>query len=254
MNPLRVVITGASSGVGAALAREYAKRGAVLGLIARRRELVERLRAELPGEHAAYAVDVRDAQAMRAAAADFCARCGGADVVIGNAGVSIGTLTDRAEDSRVPRDSRHQRGGDVQHLPAVRRAHASTRQRIARGHCQRRGLPRAARRGSLLSVESRRDLLSRKPARGVACERRRVVTISPGYIATPMTERNPYPMPFILSADEAARRIARAIERRRPHSVIPWQMGLVGGVLKALPRPIYDRLFARAPRKPRRSG
>jgi short-subunit dehydrogenase len=81
-----------------------------------------------------------------------------------------------------------------------------------------------------------------------------VVTVSPGYVATPMTERNPYPMPFILNADEAARRIARAIERRKPHSVIPWQMSMVGGVLRALPQPLYDRLFARAPRKPRRSG
>lgn len=51
-----------------------------------------------------------------------------------------------------------------------------------------------------------------------------------------------------------ARRIARAIERRRSHSVIPWQMGLVAGVLRVLPGPVYDRLFARAPRKPRRIG
>jgi len=81
-----------------------------------------------------------------------------------------------------------------------------------------------------------------------------VVTVSPGYVATPMTERNPYPMPFLLNVDEAARRIARAIERRKPHSVIPWQMAVVGGILRALPRPLYDRLFARAPRKPGRSG
>jgi hypothetical protein len=255
MNPLRVVITGASSGVGAALARESAKRGAVLGLIARRRELVERLRVELPGEHAAYAVDVRDAQAMRAAAADFCARCGGADVVIGNAGVSIGTLTDRAEDEPVFREIL-----DINvvgmfntfqpFLPGMRAAHRGTLVGIA-SVAGFRGLPgagaySASKAAAITYLESLRVELH---GSGV-----RVVTISPGYIATPMTERNPYPMPFILSADEAARRIARAIERRRPHSVIPWQMGLVGGVLKALPRPIYDRLFARAPRKPRRSG
>jgi len=79
----------------------------------------------------------------------------------------------------------------------------------------------------------------------------KVVTICPGYIKTPMTAINPYPMPFILDADEAARRIAHAIERQTVFAVIPWQMNLVGHVLKCLPRWIYDRLFVNAPRKPR---
>ncbi len=77
-----------------------------------------------------------------------------------------------------------------------------------------------------------------------------VVTICPGYIATSMTEHNPYPMPFIMPADAAARRMADAIERRKRFVVIPWQMGVIGAVLKIMPRPLYDRLFARAPRKP----
>jgi short-subunit dehydrogenase len=80
----------------------------------------------------------------------------------------------------------------------------------------------------------------------------RVVTISPGYIATAMTEKNPYPMPFLLQPNAAARRIVRAIERGKRHSVIPWQMALVARGLKMLPDPLYDALFARAPRKPRR--
>ena len=78
-----------------------------------------------------------------------------------------------------------------------------------------------------------------------------VLTICPGYVATPMTARNPYPMPFLLDADEAARRIARAIERRQRFYVLPWPMAIVGCVLRMLPRPIYDAVFARAPRKPR---
>jgi short-subunit dehydrogenase len=80
-----------------------------------------------------------------------------------------------------------------------------------------------------------------------------VVTICPGYVATPMTEHNPYPMPFMLPAAVAARRMANAIERRKRFVVIPWQMGVVGALLKVLPRPLYDVLFARAPRKPRRT-
>ena len=78
-----------------------------------------------------------------------------------------------------------------------------------------------------------------------------MVTICPGYIDTPMTQVNRYRMPFLLSADEAARRFARAIAARRRLAVIPWQMALVSVLMRALPGWIYDRLMARAPRKPR---
>jgi NAD(P)-dependent dehydrogenase (short-subunit alcohol dehydrogenase family) len=79
----------------------------------------------------------------------------------------------------------------------------------------------------------------------------RVVTIAPGYIETPMTEVNPYPMPFILSADEAAKKFAAAIARGTSYTVIPWQMGVVAKLLRLMPNWLYDRLFVRAPRKPR---
>jgi hypothetical protein len=79
----------------------------------------------------------------------------------------------------------------------------------------------------------------------------KVVTIAPGYIETPMTEINPYPMPFLLPADEAAARFAPAIERGTSYTVIPWPMGIVAKLLRLLPNWLYDRLFARAPRKPR---
>ena len=78
-----------------------------------------------------------------------------------------------------------------------------------------------------------------------------VVTVCPGYIDTPLTRVNRYRMPFLLPADEAARRIARAIDAKRRLAVIPWQMALVSYPLRALPEWLYDRLAARAPRKPR---
>jgi hypothetical protein len=78
-----------------------------------------------------------------------------------------------------------------------------------------------------------------------------VVCICPGYVDTPLTRVNRYRMPFLLSADESARRIARAIAARRRLAVIPWQMALVASVLRLLPGWLYDRVFARAPRKPR---
>jgi short-subunit dehydrogenase len=80
----------------------------------------------------------------------------------------------------------------------------------------------------------------------------KVVTICPGYIDTPMTEINPYRMPFLLPAAEAARRFARVIERGTSYAVVPWQMGVVAKLLRLLPNALYDRLFAKAPRKPRK--
>jgi len=80
------------------------------------------------------------------------------------------------------------------------------------------------------------------------------VCICPGYIDTPMTQVNRFHMPFLLSADEGARRIARAIERKPRLAVVPWQMALVSVGLRAMPGWLYDRLAARAPRKPRGIG
>ena len=79
----------------------------------------------------------------------------------------------------------------------------------------------------------------------------KVVTLCPGYIKTPMTDVNPYPMPFILDVDNAAERMARVIERGSSLTVIPWQMGLVGRAMKLLPNWMYDVILKSAPYKPR---
>src|SRR5262245_25443505 len=251
---LRVVITGASSGIGAALAREYARRGAILGLIARRHDPLARLAAELGVESALYAADVRDRYAMRAASEDFRVRFGGADVVIGNAGVSAGTLSERPDDHPV-----FQEILDINvmglfntfqpFLPAMRRAASGTLVGIA-SVAGFRGLPgaggySASKAAAITFLESLRVELR---GSGVS-----VVTICPGYVDTPMTAANPYPMPFMLQPEDAARRMARAIERRKRWTVIPWQMRLAGAALKIMPNCLYDYLFAHAPRKPRRA-
>src|SRR6185503_18274118 len=79
-----------------------------------------------------------------------------------------------------------------------------------------------------------------------------VTTICPGYVASAMTADNPYRMPFIITADDAARRIARVIEDRRSYAVIPWKMAIVARLLAILPNAVFDRLAQRAGRKPRR--
>jgi hypothetical protein len=66
-----------------------------------------------------------------------------------------------------------------------------------------------------------------------------------------MTANNPYRMPFILTAEDAAEKIVTIVESKVSFAVIPWQMAMVARILKLLPNFLYDRLFANAPRKPR---
>jgi hypothetical protein len=250
--PLRVVITGASSGLGLALARQYLERGAIVAACARRGELLQGLAAKFPDQVFCYALDVRDAHALQNAANDFIARAGVPDVVIANAGVSLGTLTEHAEDLDA-----FQQVMDINvlgivktfqpFLAAMRAAQQGTLVGIA-SVAGFRGLPgasaySASKAAAISYLESLRVELH---GSGV-----KVVTICPGYIKTPMTAVNPYTMPFIMDADEAARRMVRAIERQTAYTVIPWQMGWVGWVMKRLPNWLYDLAFSKAPRKPR---
>jgi short-subunit dehydrogenase len=82
----------------------------------------------------------------------------------------------------------------------------------------------------------------------------KVSTVCPGFIRTPMTARNPYPMPFLLEADDAVRRMARAIDSRRSYTVVPWQMAIVGRMLKVVPDALFDRILAGRKRKPRKGS
>lgn len=252
---MRVFLTGASSGIGEALARHYAKRGATLGLTARRADFLSSLAASLGGTVATYAVDVRDRGAMRSAAEDFIARHGVPDLVIGNAGISHGTLTAHGADAEVFKDILDTNVVGLVHtfapfVAAMRARNSGSLVGIA-SVAGFRGLPgagaySASKAAAITYLESLRVELH---ASGV-----QVTTICPGYIATPMTARNPYPMPFMLAPDEFARRFARAVDSRTSFAVIPWQMAIVGRVLKLVPNWLYDRVFARAPHKPRKTG
>ena len=249
---MRVFLTGASSGIGEALARHYAASGATLGLAARRQNRLSELIAELPGEHAAYPLDVADAAALQAAAADFIARYGAPDIVIANAGISVGTLGDDAADlpafHRVFQTNVMGMVQTFQPFIAAMKTRGSGRLVGIASVAGIRGLPgagaySASKAATIAYLEALRVEL-----RGSGIK---VVTIAPGYIATPMTAVNRYPMPFLLPADEAARRFARAIERGSSYTVIPWQMGVVAKLMRLLPNPVFDAIFARSGRKPR---
>jgi len=244
---VRVVITGASSGIGEALARHYASEGVVLGLIARR-PLDGK---SLPGQVITYSLDVTDEPALAEAAQDFIGRFGPPDLVIANAGISSGT---NSEDPRDVAKLRRVLEVNVVGLAATLAAFAPAMRKAGRGTLAGiasvagfRGLAgngaySASKSAAITWLESLRTELH---GSGVS-----VVCICPGYIDTPMTQVNRFRMPFLLPADEAARRIAHAIGRKPRLAVIPWQMALVSIGLRAMPGWLYDRIAARAPRKP----
>jgi short-subunit dehydrogenase len=250
---MKVFLTGASSGLGEALALHYAAGGATLGLFARRDTELQRIAAALaPAAVATYVGDVRDAEALQRSARDFIGRFGTPDVVIASAGVSRGTLTSEAEDLPAFRAvfDTNVLGMVATFQPFVgpmREARQGALVGIA-SIAGFRGLPgsgaySASKAAAIAYLESLRIELF---GSGVA-----VVTVCPGYIATPMTAGNPYRMPFLMRPEIAARKIAVAIERKRRFYVLPWQMAWVGRVMRLVPRPLFDRALANAKVKPR---
>jgi short-subunit dehydrogenase len=251
---MRVFITGASAGLGRALAQHYARAGAILGLAARRTGALRDVAASASVPVSLYPLDVRDAGALKHAACDFIATHGVPDIVIANAGISIGTDLTYEEDLAVLQEVI-----DV-NLPSI----AKTFQPFV-------GPMKELRQGTLVgiaSVAGYRGL----PGAGAYCASKaaaivyleslrvelresgiRVVTVCPGYIDTAITAANPYPMPFIMSAERAATKVASAISRRRKFVVIPWQMAIVAKLMRVVPNALFDRVLAHAPRKPRRA-
>jgi short-subunit dehydrogenase len=254
--PLRVFITGASSGIGAALARAYAARGATLGLAGRREEALRELAGTLPGKHRLFAVDVLDHAALARAARDFIAANGGVDVVIASAGISHGTLTERPEDLRLFESvfATNVSATVATFAPFIEamKTGAGPRRLVAIGSVAGiRGMKGAgAYCASKAAVHSYAESLRLEMnPHGI-----RVVTIAPGYIDTPMTRNNRFPMPFLMPAERFASAALRAIDAGRSYCVLPWQMGVVAKVLRLLPNALFDALFARAPQKARKAA
>jgi len=250
-------ITGASSGIGQALAMRCYRAGYRLALVARRGAEITQWAAAQgldPTRLAVHAADVRDCDAITAAGRDCIAAQGLPDVVIANAGISIGMDTADAADLAVMRAT----------FETNNLGMAATFQPFVGPMCQRG----SGRLVGIASVAGIRGL----PGHGAYCASKaaaiayceslrgecrphgvRVVTLSPGYIDTPLTQRNPYGMPFLMHADDFADRAWAAIEAGASYRVIPWQMGVVAGLMRLLPNPLFDHLLAGRPRKPRQT-
>jgi len=249
--PRRILITGASSGLGAALAEVYAAPGVTLLLAARRPykldAVAQRCRAQgATVEVSALDVTDRDATEAWVLESDAVAPI---DLVIANAGISAGTGSGE-EPTEQARDVFAVNLVGVLNtvqplLPAMRqRGHGQIA--IMASLAGFRGFPGApAYCASKAAVkvwgESLRGWLA---ADGV-----RVSVICPGYVRTPMTAVNRFPMPFLMDADRAARIIRRGLDRNKGRIAFPWPMAFGGWLAGALPDGVTDRLTRRLPRK-----
>jgi short-subunit dehydrogenase len=250
---VRVFITGASSGIGAALARSYAARGAQLGLVGRRAEALETLAAGLPGQHRLYILDVRDRDRLHAAAADFLAG-GPVDVAVASAGISAGTLTEETDDFEVFEAIM---ATNLNAMVATFEPFIAAMKHAGRGTlvgissvAGERGLPGA---GAYSASKAAVRLYCESLRVELAASGIRVVTLAPGFIRTPMTAGNPYRMPFLMSVDAFAAKAVRAIDRGDAFRIIPWQMAWVAWLLRRVPRCLYDHFAAGRGRKPRKN-
>ena len=258
MTPSPLVdITGASSGIGQALALRYHRAGCRLSLVARREaELHQWADAQgiAPDQLAVYPADVRDVDAITAAGRACIAAQGLPDVVIANAGISVGMDTAELADLAVMRAT----------LETNVLGMAATFQPFV-------ALMRQRGNGALVGIASVAGIRG-LPGHGAYCASKaavisyceslrgecrpfgiKVVTLVPGYVDTPLTRRNRYAMPFLLSAEAFADRAFTHISAGRRYRVIPWQMGAVAALMRVLPTWLFDRLFAGRPRKRRRN-
>ncbi|OQW86530.1 MAG: short-chain dehydrogenase [Rhodoferax ferrireducens] len=254
MTPL-VLITGASSGIGQALALHYAAQGWRLALVARRGDMIKSwlgpsgIRAD---KYQIYSADVVDIAAMQRLAQDCMADQGVPDVVIANAGISIGVDTALAEDlavmARVLATNVTGVAATFGPFIAAMRSRGSGTLVGIGSVAGIRGLPgHGAYCASKAAVISYCESL-RGELRGSGVK---VVTLCPGYIATPLTQNNAYNMPFLMQPAAFAAQAFQAIASGDSYRVIPWQMGVVAKLLRLLPNSMFDKLLAGRPRKPR---
>jgi hypothetical protein len=251
--PPLVFITGASSGIGQALAARFRAAGFRLALVARREAEVRAwAQAQGCGDAGVYAADVRDLAAIEAAGRACIAAQGVPDVVIANAGISVGIDTEVFDDLEVMRATY-----ETNVIGVAATFHPFMRAMRERGSGTLVGIASVA---GIRGLPGHGAYCSSKAAVISYCETLRgelrpngvkVVTLLPGYIDTPLTRDNRYSMPFLMQADDFADQAFRAIASGSSYRVIPWQMGVVAKLLRLLPNALFDRALAGRPRKHR---
>lgn len=256
MTPL-VFITGASSGIGQALALRFYQAGYRLALTARRTQEVKSW-AEAANISASsyeiYSVDVSDIASIGAAGQACLAKQGVPDVVIANAGISIGMDSAIRSDLDVMAST-----FATNNIGMAATFHPFIIAMTKRGSGTLVGIGSVA---GIRGLPGHGAYCASKAAVIAYCESLRgelkisgvkVVTICPGYIDTPLTQKNRYAMPFLMPPGAFADQAFAAIEAGASYRVIPWQMGVVAKLLRLLPNALFDKALAGRARKPRQT-
>ena len=256
MKPL-VFITGASSGIGRALALRFYQAGYQLALVARRTHEVKAW-AEATNmsvrSYEIYSADVSDADGIVAAGHACMVSQGVPDVVIANAGISIGMDSAMRADLDVMA-----RTFATNNIGVAATFHPFISAMVQRGSGALVGIGSVA---GIRGLPGHGAYCASKAAVIAYCESLRgelktagvkVVTICPGYIDTPLTQKNSYAMPFLMPPEAFADKAFAAIEAGDSYRVIPWQMGVVAKLLRLLPNALFDKALAGRARKPRQS-
>lgn len=253
-----VLITGASSGIGQAMALHYAQTGARLALVARRSDVIKSWLEACQistDSYEIYCADVANIDSMAHMASACMERQGVPDVVIANAGISHGVDSSERADlevmARILTTNVLGVAATLGPFIAPMQVRGSGTLVGIGSVAGIRGLPGhgaycASKAAVINYCESLRGELR---SSGI-----KVVTLCPGYIATPLTQNNSYKMPFLMQPQAFARQAAEAIAAADSYRVIPWQMGVVAKLLRVLPNALFDRLLAGRPRKPRQSS
>jgi len=242
-----VLITGASSGIGGALAVELGRRGAALGLFARRADELMKVAEEIErggGKALVLPGDVRQSSEIENAAARLREQWGRIDVLVANSGVGIITPASELRADTVANVISVNTIGVVNSVAAVlpdmlarQRGHLVAISSLAAF----RGLPKSAAYSASKAAVSTFFESLRVDLRRSGVD---VTIIHPGFIKTPMTAGRKGKLPFLLELDDATRRIVRAIERRPRTYAFPWQLAGLMRLLKFMPNALYDRIGA----------
>ena len=251
-----VFLTGAAGGIGAALAHDWARRGAVLGLVGRRVDKLEALADTLEGgrsRHCIITADVTNKDDMIRAAERFETFCGGTDIVIACAGISHGVKTEFYEDLAVLEDVYK-----TNVFATAYTFHPFIAPMKARGRGRLVGIGSVA---GIRGLPGSEAYCASKSAVITYCESLRVElgkvgifvqTLCPGFVKTPLVAQNPYKMPFLMEPEAFAKIAVDTMQETASYRVIPWQMGVLAKIMRLLPNRLFDRITAKRKQKPRR--